>query len=116
MQPRCSDMHKINSGGKAHFLVETAQTIVRLFKAGEEREKIANTRQRHQFFVTMIRKASMSVPQLTPLADVLSSKPQLRMLRKALRDNRAKPNDWLIWRVDSSTGWTPIKAIGPRRR
>lgn len=100
MQPRCSDMHGTNAGGKSHFLVETAQTVSRLYKAKEERKKIASTREKHYFFVDMLCKAAHSIPALSPLTNVMKSKSQLREIRKALKSHRAKPADWLGWRVD----------------
>jgi CRISPR-associated protein Csd1 len=100
MQPRCSDMHGTQAGGKSHFLVETAQTVARLYKAREEREKIASTREKHHFFVDMLCKAANSIPALRPLANVTKSKSQLREIRKALKSHRAKPADWLGWRVE----------------
>ncbi len=102
MQPRCSDMHGTQAGGKSHFLVETAQTVARLYKAKEERKKIASTREKHQFFVDMLCKAANSIPALRPLANVTKSKSQLREIRKALKSHKAKPADWLGWRVDGN--------------
>jgi len=46
---RCPDMHGMNAGGKAHFLVETAQTVALLFKANENLKKVASAEQRHGF-------------------------------------------------------------------
>lgn len=100
MHPRCSDMHGTNAGGKAHFLVETAQTVSRLYKAKEERKKIASTREKHRFFVDMLCNAANSIPALRPLANATKSKSQLREIRKALKSHRAKPADWLGWRVN----------------
>ena len=102
MQTRCPDMHNMNAGGKAHFLVESAQTVARIFKAKEERKKIASTKGRHEFYVAMLREASQSIPVLLPLANALENRLQLRGIRKALQDNKAKPGDWLIWRVGES--------------
>src|SRR6266545_6817416 len=66
-QPRCPDMHGMNAGGKSHFLVETAQTVTLLFKANEDQKKIASTREKHRFFVDMLREASTSIRVLVPL-------------------------------------------------
>lgn len=100
MQARCPDMHNMNAGGKAHFLVESAQTIARLYKAGETRENIAKTKPRHEFFVKMIRDASAKVITLASIADLLKDKEQLRAIRKSMRSNKVKPGDWIIWRID----------------
>ena len=100
MHPRCPVLDKVNTGGKSHFLVETAQTVARLYKANEERNKIASTREKHHFFVDMLGKGANDILALRPLANVVKSKSQLREIRKALKSHRAKPADWLGWRVD----------------
>ncbi len=99
-QPRCPDMHGMNAGGKSHFLVETAQTVTLLFKANEDQKKIASTREKHRFFVDMLREASTSIRVLVPLVRVLQDKSQLARIRDALVEHKAKPTDWVGWRVD----------------
>jgi CRISPR-associated protein Csd1 len=100
--PRCPDMHNMNAGGKAHFLVETAQTSALLFKASEEQNKIEGTHGKHQFFIDMLRSASKASSHLAVIADVLEDESSLAEIRKALSENRAKPTDWLGWRVDGN--------------
>ena len=101
MQARCPDMHNMNSGGKSHFLIETTQTVARLYKAKEERKKIASTREKHDFFVEMLDEGANAIPALRPLAKITKSKSQLRDIRKALKAHNAKPADWVSWRVNS---------------
>ncbi len=100
MQSRCPDMHGMNAGGKSHFLVETVQTVALLFKANEDAKKIASAEEKHRFFVGMLRKASDSIPALIPLAGVLEDDAWLMGLRDALAQHKARPADWLSWRVD----------------
>ena len=100
MQPRCTEMPGANAGGKSHFLVETVQTVALLFKANEEAQKIANTKKKHRFFVDLLRKASLSVSALIPVVSVLEEDALLAELREALTQHKAKPADWLGWRVD----------------
>ena len=100
MQARCPDMHGMNAGGKSHFLVETVQTVALLFKANEDAKKIAGTEEKHRFFSDMLRKASDSLPALIPLASVLEDDTKLAELRDALAQHKAKPADWLVWRVE----------------
>ena len=100
MYPRCPDMHNMNAGGKSHFLVETAQTVVLLFKAGEEQDKIESVHSKHRFFVDMLRSASGVSSHLTVIANILEDESGLAEIRKALSANKAKPTDWLCWRVD----------------
>lgn len=102
MQPRCPDMPNMNAGGKSHFLVETVQTVVLLFKASEEQDKIERTSGKHQFFVDMLRSASGASSHLTVIANVLEDESSLAEIRKALSGNKAKPTDWLCWQVDGS--------------
>lgn len=102
MQPRCPDMPNMNAGGKSHFLVETVQTVVLLFKASEEQDKIEKTSGKHQFFVDMLRLASGASSHLTVIANVLEDESSLAEIQKALSGNKAKPTDWLCWQVDGS--------------
>ncbi len=100
MQPRCTEMPGTNAGGKSHFLVETVQTVALLFKSNEEAEKIVNTKNKHRFFVDLLRKASGSIPTLIPVVSALEDDGLLAKLREALTQHKAKPADWLGWRVD----------------
>ncbi len=100
MLPRCTEMPGTNAGGKSHFLVETVQTVALLFKTNEEAQKIANTKNKHRFFVDLLRKASVSIPALVPVVSVLQDDGLLTQLREALTQHKAKPADWLGWRVD----------------
>ncbi|MCP9470548.1 MAG: type I-C CRISPR-associated protein Cas8c/Csd1 [Nitrospira sp.] len=100
LHPRCPDMHNMNAGGKSHFLVETVQTVTLLFKANEEDKKIAGAKEKHRFFVDLIRNASRSVPALTPVVRLLEDDAQLAKLRESLTQHKAKPTDWLGWQVD----------------
>lgn len=102
MQARCPDMHGMNAGGKSHFLVETVQTVALLFKANEDPKKIAGAEEKHRFFVDMLRKASDSIPGLIPLVSMLEDDARLAELRDALTQHKAKPADWLGWRVDGA--------------
>lgn len=99
MHSRCPDMPNMNAGGKSHFLVETVQTVVFLFKASEEQDKIERTHGKHRFFVDMLRSASGASSHLTVIANVLEEESSLAEIQKALAENKAKPTDWLGWRV-----------------
>lgn len=48
--PKCPEMHNMNAGGRAHFLVETLQTVTLLFKPNEDSKKIAGAREKQTFF------------------------------------------------------------------
>jgi len=98
---RCPDMHGMNAGGKAHFLVETAQTAVSLFKTNEDPKKIITAEVRHDFFARLIREAGADVPQLATLATLLEDVERLAEVRAALTAQRAKPSDWMVWHIES---------------
>jgi len=100
MHSRCPDMHNMGAGGKAHFLVETAQTIALLFKANEEQDKIEKTQSKHRFFVDMLCLASGASSRLTVITNVMKDESSLAEIRKALSENGAKPTDWLGWHVN----------------
>lgn len=100
MQHRCPDMHAMNAGGKSHFLVETVQTVALMFKANEEPEKIAGTKDKHRFFVDMLGKAVDSAPAVGALITALQDDSCLEGIRKALIEGKAKPADWLSFQVN----------------
>lgn len=101
-QPRCPDMHGMNAGGKSHFLVETVQTVTLLFKPNEDEKKVDSAREKHRFFVDMLRRASASIPLIVPLVRVLGDESQLARIRDELAKHKAKPTDWVGWRVDGA--------------
>ncbi len=100
MHHRCPDMHAMNAGGKSHFLVETVQTVVLMFKANEEAKKIAGTEDKHRFFVEMLSKATDAAPALSALVNALNNESCLEVIREALTVRKAKPADWLSFRID----------------
>lgn len=100
LHSRCPDMHNMNAGGRSHFLVETVQTAALLFKVNEDQAKIQGTQEKHQFFLDLLHKAAKSAVSLAAILKSLKDEPRLAEIRKALMENRAKPTDWLGWRVD----------------
>lgn len=101
-QTRCPNMHGMNAGGKSHFLIETAQTIALLFKSNEDKKKIEATREKHKFFSELMRNASTTIPILVPLSRLLSDQSQLDKIRDAFGEHKAKPTDWVGWRIDGN--------------
>ncbi|MBI4693875.1 MAG: type I-C CRISPR-associated protein Cas8c/Csd1 [Gammaproteobacteria bacterium] len=101
-QIRCPDMHGMNAGGKSHFLVETAQTVGLLFKPNEDPKKIAGTKVKHQFFADMLCMAGTTIPTLSVLSSVLVDEERLAQIRDALSEQKAKPTDWIGWRIDGA--------------
>lgn len=96
---KCPAMDNMNAGGRAHFLVETLQTVVLLCKPSENVNNIAKARKKHDFFVKMIKRAASETPLLLPLANFLANEEQLDLLRERLAKEKAKPTDWLRWRI-----------------
>ncbi len=99
MLARCPDMHNMNAGGRAHFLIESAQTAVLLFKPNEDPKKIASAKPRHDYFVALLDAASGELPQMAGLVATLRSEAARNAIRDALAERRAKPTDWIAWRV-----------------
>ena len=97
---RCPDMHAMNSGGKAHFLIESAQFAALLCKGDEDETKVEGMRQRHAFYRQMIADAAKEVPILEAVSATLEGDSELVRIRDALSAARAKPPDWLAWRVN----------------
>jgi CRISPR-associated protein Csd1 len=97
--PKCPDMHNMNAGGRAHFLVETLQTVVLLFKANETPQKVTGTKEKHQYFKSMLQLAARSVPDLLSLSNFLSDDNQMTKLRERFEKEKAKPTDWLSWHI-----------------
>lgn len=96
--PKCPLMHRMQAGGKAHFLIETAQTVALLFKKNEDETVINDTNIRHRYFSKLIQEAAEDVLLLKPLAIFLKSSDQVTALNNKLKGN-AKPGERLKWRV-----------------
>ena len=96
---KCPEMHNMNAGGRAHFLVETLQTIALLFKANEEEKKITGSQDKQKFYKEMVLQASVTAVVLLPLVRFLESFEQVELLRNRLAAEKAKPTDWLRWRI-----------------
>ncbi|OGQ95097.1 MAG: type I-C CRISPR-associated protein Cas8c/Csd1 [Deltaproteobacteria bacterium RIFOXYD12_FULL_57_12] len=97
--PKCPEMHNMVAGGRAHFLVETLQTVALLCKPNEEVGKVDSARKKQSFFSKMVRQAATETQLLQPLALFLGDGGQQDLLRERLTTEKAKPTDWLRWRV-----------------
>jgi CRISPR-associated protein Csd1 len=96
---RCPEMHGMNAGGKAHFLIESAQSAALLLKKAEDEKVKVSAAQRHGYFVALLVEAANSVPDLEPLVEFLRDDARMDAVRRALEDHKAKPTDWLTWRI-----------------
>lgn len=99
MLPRCPDMHNMNAGGRAHFLIESAQYVTLLFKKDEKPKTISDSKTRHDYFADMLRKASIEVPLLKGLAEAMQDDQSILVIREALTEKRAKPADYIEWQI-----------------
>lgn len=104
--PKCPDMHSMNAGGRAHFLVESLQTVALHLKNNETQENIEKIARRHDYFLEMLKRASGDVIELESLSKFLEDQGQTDSLRKRCAEVRAKPSDWLTWRI---AGRDPLK-------
>ncbi|MEI8172422.1 MAG: type I-C CRISPR-associated protein Cas8c/Csd1 [Deltaproteobacteria bacterium] len=104
--PKCPAMDKMNAGGRAHFLVETLQTITLLCKPNEDPKKVAGSRKKQTYFKEMVRQASVAAMAIQPLAQFLNDVEQVEELRARLSAEKAKPTDWLRWRI---AGTNPLQ-------
>lgn len=96
---RCPDMHNMNAGGRAHFLIESSQSAVLFFKKDEDEKNIERGTLRHKFFRALLEEASNSLPQIRGIIVALKSDYTLDAIRGALTEHKAKPSDWVSWRV-----------------
>jgi CRISPR-associated protein Csd1 len=102
MLERCSDMHAMNSGGKAHFIVETAQTVALHFKPGEDQKKLESGAERHRFYVQLLREAAERNQILMIATNFLENERALDQLRASMAERRVKPTDWVTWCLGDS--------------
>jgi CRISPR-associated protein Csd1 len=91
----CPEMYDMQSGGKAHFLIDNLKTAL-LLKA------TASDKARHDFYVARIREAAVESPMLNSLVGFLGDAANLDSLRQTLLSppHKARPTDNLEWRID----------------
>ena len=91
----CPEMHDMQSGGKAHFLIDNLKTAL-LLKAA------ASDKARHDFYVALIREAAIELPMLNALVGFLTDAANLDSLRQTMLapPHKARPTDNLEWSID----------------
>ena len=80
----CPEMHDMNSGGKAHFLIDNLKTAL-LLKAA------ASDKPRHDFYVARIRDAAIDSPMLNTIATFLDNAVAMDSLRRLSAGWASKP-------------------------
>lgn len=90
----CPEMHDMQSGGKAHFLIDNLKTVLLLKGTPEDKPRHAN-------YAARIRDAAAVSPDLAVLATFLEDSGALAALRDTLLAAafRAKQTDNLEWRI-----------------
>jgi CRISPR-associated protein Csd1 len=102
MIDRCPDMHAMNSGGKAHFLIETAQTIALYFKTDEDSKKIESGKERHRYYTQLLKESAGEVSILLTVSEFLENDQMREQLRTRMVEQRVKPTDWVMWKIGDS--------------
>lgn len=94
---RCPDMHGMKAGGRAHFLIESCQYAVLLIKGAEAPDQ--KMLRRHECYKDLLRQAADVLPQLSAITRLLADSQQLAEIQAGLAKQKAKPTDWMIWRI-----------------
>jgi CRISPR-associated protein Csd1 len=108
--PKCPDLShgELVSGGetRAHFLVDSAQTVT-LY--GEDFEP-GKAGAKHRYFVSTLEQAGSDIPELLLFACLLADPETLQHIREDLARNKARPADKVTLLLDGefiveSTTW-----------
>jgi CRISPR-associated protein Csd1 len=103
---RCPDLSQGEliggSGSRRHFLADTAEVVLLLSKTPDEPKLI----KKHDFFGSLLRRASLSMPALTPIVKLLYapsySPTEVEKIRLECERQKVKPNDRVTFRVESA--------------
>jgi hypothetical protein len=96
--PDLSQGEMIGGGiSRSHFLADTADVVLLYSKKGDE-PKIA----KHEFFCKLLRQASLKLPDLTPVVNLLGSADNVETIRAECEQQKVKPIDRMTFRVESS--------------
>jgi len=88
-------------GGCRPFLVDSVSVVTLLAKGDEVDDKL---RQKHDYFIDLLRQASTHVPELASIADLLGDAQQLAVVRKQLSEKKAKPTELISIGVADEEG------------
>jgi CRISPR-associated protein Csd1 len=73
--------------------------VALVLKPDADAKAVESTRVRHAFFVGLLKQAAPDLPDLAVMAAVLGGVAARDQLREALQQAKAKPMDWVTWRV-----------------
>lgn len=100
----CPDLSQpeMKRGGEGcrHFLVDTVEVVALWGKNGDIRcdndltdKDRGKAEAKHNYFVTQLRDASISMSELAPIADLLANQQSLSMIQLSLSEKSAKPTE-----------------------
>ncbi len=99
---KCPDLSQAEmvrkDGIRSHFLSETTGVATLYGKNGEEQK----THERHDYFVDLLKKASIVIPRLEKIAEELSSESSLEIIRMRLSDLKARDTEKATIRIGGS--------------
>lgn len=98
---RCPEYNPSFMQGKerrSHFLAETANVVALYGKvAGNPK-----TRDKHDYFVSLLREASAAMPELSKAAEVISDNTYLAAICKMLEEYKARETDKITFRISGT--------------
>jgi len=110
---KCPDLTQgeLKQGGetKSHFLIEKVSVVTLLGVTGDTKADQKSI-EKHEYFVDLLRQASVVMPDLAHIANLLSDSVLLEQIRQQLAEQKAKPTDDITVLVDGdfpveSTAW-----------
>lgn len=106
-EERCPDMPNMRAGKdakRAHFLVET--TLAAALYVKDKSQLDDKAVRRNAYFQKLLHESAVTVPLLKKAAEFFSSAGETECLRKALGAKAARPDDWLMFQIDT---FKPLK-------
>ncbi len=108
--PFCPDLSQgeMIGGGisRSHFLADTADVVLLYSKKGDEPKipKIA----KHEFFRELLRRASLKLPDLTPVVNLLGSADNVHTIRADCEKEKVKPVDIVAYSLPEKFSRTAV--------
>lgn len=103
---------KAGGSGCRHFLVDNVEVVALLGKNGDvlldsdvSKKQKQKAKAKHDYFVSLLRKATTTMEELAGLAAVLDSSESLTRIQQAFSNQRFKPTDYTTFAV---VGRTPM--------
>ena len=89
------EIKRIGNGCR-HFLIDQADVVALHSKTPDDPKLI----EKHTFFVDLLQRASDDLPELSPIADVLSDDDTLAAIRAHMEEHGIKPADKVSFIID----------------